>query len=384
MNQIFTSSLSSLPTPAYVVDEARLKANMQTAARIRAQAGCRVLLATKAFALPAVFPLMREYLDGTTASGLFEARLGKETFGKEVHVFAPAYTDEALQEILPFADHIYFNSVAQVRHHLKVVRGAGKKIGIRINPNYSKVTLGGELYDPCAPTSRFGVSQNELDQLPWDEIDILHAHSLCESMHDGSVGLIEHMGKTFGPYIKRVSAVNFGGGHFINKKGYDVDALIAAIRAFRAAFNVDVILEPGSGHVVDAGYLVTAVLDILPEKKIAILDASACCHMPDVLEVPYTPPLLGAEEGGVLPHTYTLGGNTCMTGDVIGTYSFAQPLKIGDRLVFGDMLQYSFVKNNTFNGQPLPEIGILREDGSYETLRRFGYEDFVGRLMEKD
>ena len=206
-------------------------------------------------------------------------------------------------------------------------------------------------------------------------------HALCESLHDGSVKLIEHVAREFAPYLKRVKAVNFGGGHFINKPGYDVAALIAAIKAFRAAFNVEVILEPGAGLVVDTGYLVASVIGIhRNEKDILILDASASCHMPDVLEVPYRPPILGADEPGVHPHSYIIGGKTCMTGDIIGEYSFPKPLAVGDRLIFGDMMQYSFVKNTTFNGTPLPDIAVLDEDGSYRVLRTFGYEAFRDRL----
>ncbi|HPJ95295.1 MAG TPA: carboxynorspermidine decarboxylase [Deltaproteobacteria bacterium] len=380
---LLEAALPGITTPAYVVDMAVLKQNMATAAHIRAEAGCRVLLATKSFALPAVFPLMSEYLDGTTASGLHEARLGRETFGKEVHVYAPAYTKDTLRELLKISDHIYFNSSDQLRRFLPEVKAAGrdKLVGIRINPGYSNATLGGHLYDPCSPRSRFGVLGSDLDDLPWEEIDILHAHSLCESLHDGSVGLIEHVAREFTPYISRVKAVNFGGGHFINKAGYDIEALIRAIRDFRTAFGVEVILEPGSGLVVDAGYLVATVLDVIHnETDIAILDASASCHMPDVLEVPYTPPLYDAAEPGENTFTFILAGNTCMAGDIIGEYSFREPLKPGDSLVFGDMLQYSFVKNNTFNGTPLPDIALLHEDGHYEVVRRFGYDDFKDRL----
>jgi carboxynorspermidine decarboxylase len=380
--RLLEAILSEIQTPAYVADMAVLKKNMERAAHIRSAAGCRMLLATKAFAMPAVFPLMRNYLDGTTASGLHEARLGKEEFGREVHVFSPAYTASSIRELLPLADHIYFNSNDQIRRFLPLVKASmDKKVGIRINPGYSKASLGGHLYDPCSPRSRFGVVRQDLDKLPWDEIDILHAHTLCESMEDGSVGLMRHIAKEFAPYVRRVKAINFGGGHFINKQGYDCDALIRAIRDFRAEFSVDVILEPGSGLVVDAGYLAATVLDIVHnETDIAVLDSSASCHMPDVLEVPYTPPLFGAEKSGILPYNCILAGNTCMTGDIIGEYSFEKPLKTGNRLVFGDMLQYSFVKNNTFNGTPLPDLVLLLEDGSCQVVRRFGYDDFKGRL----
>ena len=377
---------AGIETPAYVVDAARLERNMETAARIKRESGAKVLLATKAFALPAVFPMMRQTLDGTTASGEYEARLGRETFGKEVHVYAPAFSEPEVRNLLKLSDHIYFNSASQLARFLPLVRaadGAGprKHVGIRVNPGYSNATLGGPLYDPCAPCSRFGATRDTLEAMPWSEIDILHTHALCESLHDGSVGLIEHVGRELGRYVRKVKTVNFGGGHFVNKPGYDVGKLIAAIKAFRAEFGVEVILEPGAGLVVDAGWLVATVLDIhRNDKDIAILDTSASTHMPDVLEVPYRPPVVGAGEPGEKAHGYILGGKTCMTGDVIGEYSFDAPLKVGDRIVFADMAQYSFVKNTTFNGTPLPDIGLLEKDGTYRVIRRFGYEDFARRV----
>jgi carboxynorspermidine decarboxylase len=364
-------------TPAYVLDVAALKRNLATVARIRREAGCKVLLATKAWAMPAAFPLMREVLDGSTASGEYEARMGREEFGKEVHVYAPAYAPGEVERLIPIADHIYFNSPEQIGRHKGQVKAAGRRLGIRINPGYSNATLGGALYDPCAPFSRFGTPADQIDQLPWGDIDIFHVHALCESLADGSVGLIEHVARTFEPYIRRVRAVNFGGGHFINKPGYDVGKLIAALQAFRDRFGVELILEPGAGIVVDTGYLVATVIGIhFNEKQIAILDTSASCHMPDVLEVPYTPGVIGAAQPGVHPHSYILGGKTCMTGDVIGEYSFPEPLQPGSRVVFTDMMQYSFVKNTTFNGTPRPDLGILEEDNSYRVLRCFTYDDF--------
>ncbi len=377
---------TDIETPAVVVDVALLERNMATAARIKRESGAKVLLATKAFALPAVFPMMREVLDGTTASGEYEARLGRETFGKEVHVYAPAFSEPEVRRLLTLADHIYFNSASQLARFLPMVKAAGKQgsakhVGIRINPGYSNATVGGALYDPCAPCSRFGATRDTLDEMPWDDIEILHAHALCESMADGSAGLIEKVGRDFAKYIGRVKAVNFGGGHFINKPGYDVARLIAAIKAFREKFGVEVILEPGGGLIVDAGWLVSTVLDIhRNEKDIAILDTSASTHTPDVLEVPYTPRVVGAGKPGEKPHGYILGGKTCMTGDVIGEYSFDRPLKVGDRVVFEDMAQYTFVKNTTFNGTPLPDIGLLEKDGTYRVIRRFGYEDFARRV----
>jgi carboxynorspermidine decarboxylase len=376
------SLTADMRTPAYVLDVAALKRNLAIAARIRREAGAKVLLATKAWAMPAAFPLLRDVLDGTTASGEYEARLGREEFGKEVHVYAPAYTQDEVVSLVGLADHIYFNSPEQIARFLPIVkRKPGIHVGIRVNPGYSNATLGGALYDPCAPFSRFGTVTADLDQIPWGEIDILHVHALCESLHDGSVGLIRHVAREFAPYLSRVKAVNFGGGHFVGKPGYDVAALIDAIRAFRTECGIEVILEPGAGLVVDAGYLVASVIGLhRNEKDIAILDASASCHMPDVLEVPYRPPIIGASEPGRLPHSYILGGKTCMTGDVIGEYSFAEPLAVGDRLIFGDMMQYSFVKNTTFNGTPLPDLAVLEEDGSYRVIRTLGYEAFRERL----
>jgi carboxynorspermidine decarboxylase len=307
--------------------------------------------------------------------------MGREEFGKEVHVYAPAYGPGEVERLVTIAEHIYFNSPGQLAKHMATAKAAGRHVGVRINPGFSMATLGGNLYDPCAPGSRFGTTKAESAGIPWGEIDILHAHALCEAREEGSVGLIKHVAENFADEIRQVKAVNFGGGHFINRPGYKVEPLIQALQDFRKAFGVDVILEPGAGLVVNAGWLVATVLDLhRNEKDIAILDTSASTHMPDVLEVPYTPIIIGAKKAGVLAHTYVLGGKTCMTGDVIGEYSFAQPLKVGDRLIFTDMMQYSFVKNTTFNGTPLPDLSMLHEDGRYEVLRSYGYDEFRRRL----
>lgn len=331
--------------------------------------------------MPAAFPFMRNHLDGTTASGEQEARLGAEEFGKEVHVYSPAYTDAELRRLTRLAQHIYFNSAQQLAEFGHIARQAGCKTGLRVNPGYSNATLGGALYDPCAPGSRFGEVPGKLASLDWSKVDIFHVHALCESMAEGSVGLIEHVAKTFAPYIEQVSAVNFGGGHFINKPGYEVNALIGAIEAFKARFNVEVILEPGAGLVVNTGELHATVLALHENAdQLAILDASASTHMPDVLEAPYRPDIIGAGQPGEFAHTYTLGGKTCMTGDVIGTYSFPQPLSPGQRLIFTDQMHYSFVKNNTFNGTPLANLAIRYQDGQIEFLSDFGYDEFRARL----
>lgn len=372
---------ADMHTPAYVLDVASLKRNLETAARLKAETGIKMLLATKAWAMPAAFPLMRDTLDGTTASGEYEARMGREEFGKEVHVYAPAYGPGEVERLVAIADHIYFNSPGQLQKHMSTAKAAGRHVGLRINPGFSMATLGGNLYDPCAPGSRFGTTKIESAGIPWGEIDILHAHALCEAREEGSVGLIKHVAENFADEIRQVKAVNFGGGHFINRPGYKLNALVQALQDFRKAFGVDVILEPGAGLVVNAGWLITTVLDLhRNEKEIAILDTSASTHMPDVLEVPYTPIIIGAKKAGVLAHTYILGGKTCMTGDVIGEYSFAERLKVGDRLIFTDMMQYSFVKNTTFNGTPLPDLSMLHEDGRYDVLRSYGYDAFRDRL----
>ncbi len=372
---------ADIPTPVFVLDIARLRKNLETAKRVREEAGCKILLATKAFAMPAAFPLMKDYLDGTTASGEHEAIMGQESFGKEVHVYSPAYTEDTVRRLTKIAQHIYFNSAAQLARFGDIARDAGCHVGLRVNPGYSNATLGGDLYNPTAPMSRFGEVPAKLGDVDWSGVDIFHVHALCESLHEGSVGLIHHVAENFGQYIEQVSAVNFGGGHFLNKPGYDVSALIEAIRTFKARFGVDVILEPGGGLVVNTGELHASVLDLhWNEMDLAILDASASTHMPDVLEVPYRPDVVDAGQPGEKPHTYRFGGNTCMTGDVIGDYSFHKPLKPGDQVIFTDQMHYSFVKTNTFNGTPLANLAIRWEDGRVEQISHFGYEEFRRRL----
>ncbi len=370
-----------ITTPCFILDVARLRKNLETAKRVREEAGCKILLATKAFAMPAIFPMMREYLDGTTASGEQEAIMGHESFGKEVHVYSPAFTEEGVRKLTEIAQHIYFNSAEQLDRFGPIAREAGAHVGLRVNPGYSNATLGGDLYDPCAPGSRFGEVASKLDEVDWSGVDIFHVHALCESMAEGSAGLIQHVGDRFGKYIEQVSTVNFGGGHFLNKEGYDVSVLIEAIKGFKQRFDVEVVLEPGGGLVVNTGELHASVLAThWNEVDLAILDASASTHMPDVLEVPYRPDIVGAGEAGEKAHTYRLGGNTCMTGDVIGDYSFDAPLKAGDRIIFTDQMHYSFVKTNTFNGTPLANLAIRHEDGRTEMVSDFGYDEFRRRL----
>ncbi len=375
-------ALNPINTPAYVADIAAIKRNMATAKRIKDEAGVKVLLATKAFSMFSVFPFMRDTLDGTTASGLYEARLGATHFGKEVHTYSPAFTEGDLRECLQYTNHIYFNSISQLNRFSDMVHEirTDAKIGLRVNPGLSLVK-NSVLYDPSSPCSRFGIQHEELDDKALEKIDILHFHNLCENLAEDSVALIDHVSKKFGHALHKVKEVNLGGGHFINHPDYDVSKLINALKTFQQDFDIKVTMEPGGALVYDAGYLVSTVLDIMQnEKQIAIIDGSASTHMPDVLEVPYRPNIINSAEAEEKAHTYLLGGNTCMTGDIIGEYSFDKPLNIGDKLIFTDMMQYSFVKNTTFNGVPLPDLGILHENGEYELVKRFGYEDFEGRL----
>lgn len=383
-----SKNLESLQsTPAYVADIAAIKRNLARAQEIKSRAGVKIMLATKAFSQFSVFPYMKDALDGTTASGLYEARLGHEHFGpgedKEIHTYSPAFDDREIEALIPITTHLYFNSVSQMRRFLPRVKALRPdiKIGLRVNPRISLVK-NSALYDPSAPGSRFGARKEDLTDEVMAQLDILHFHNLCENGVEDSEALIEHLTQNFAPYLERVREVNLGGGHYFTKPGYDLDRLIAALKKFRERFDVEITLEPGGALVYDAGFLVTRVLDIFEgaNQTHAVLDTSASAHMPDVLEVPYRPPLLNSGEAGEKAHTYTLGGRTCMTGDVIGEYSFDESLKIGDVLVFADMAQYAMVKNTTFNGVPLPSIGILHEDGRYEHVKSFGYEDFASRL----
>lgn len=375
--------LKDIATPAYVADVAKVKYNLSIAARIKQETGCIMLLATKAMSQFSLFPYMRDVLDGTTASGLYEAQLGHEEFGGEVHVYSPAYTASEIDALIPMAHHIYFNSESQLDAYAPKVRAARPDavIGLRVNPRLSLVK-NSAIYDPSSPRSRFGIAPAQLSDALIEKVDLLHFHNLCENLAADSVALIEHIDRTFGQYLSRVKYVNLGGGHYFSHPDYDVDALIAAINALKAQYGVQVILESGAAYAYQAGYLVASVLDVLDNGsgQIAVLDTSATCHMPDVLEVPYRPHVQGSGEAGEKAHSYIFAGKTCLTGDIIGEYSFDAPLKAGDKVVFDDMLQYSMVKNTTFNGVPLPDISILEENGTYRVVKRFGYNDFKGRL----
>ncbi len=367
-------------TPYYLVDEAAVIKNLEILKYVSERAGCKILLAQKAFSMFSVYPLLRQYLAGSTASGLYEARLGKECFGGETHVFSPAYREDEFEEMLTYADHFVFNSCRQVEKFAKRAKAAGKSVGLRINPECS-TQEGHAIYDPCAPGSRLGTTLENFDESVLEVIDGLHFHTLCEQNSDDLKTTLDAFEEKFGKYLHGLKWINFGGGHHITRDDYDKELLIECVKRMKEKYNVEVYLEPGEAVVLNAGYLVTTVLETLKNKMdIAILDTSAACHMPDVIEMPYTPPLLNAAKPNEKPYTYRLGGPTCLSGDVIDDYSFDEPLKEGDMLVFADMALYTMVKNNTFNGMALPSIVLKKQDGEFVTVKRFSYEDFKNRL----
>ncbi|MBM7641969.1 carboxynorspermidine decarboxylase [Streptococcus loxodontisalivarius] len=372
--------IEQLPTPSYVIDQKALKQNLQILKSVADRTGCKVLLAQKAFSMFATYPLISSYLSGTTASGLYEAKLGREEFGGEVHIFAPAFKDSEIDEILAISDHIVFNSGRQLEKHLDKCLRAGVSIGLRINPQHS--TQGDHaLYDPCAEGSRFGVTKDQFNPDWLEYLDGLHFHTLCEQNSDDLASTLAVVEEQFGEYFHQLKWVNFGGGHHVTREDYDIDLLVASIEHVQKIYGVQVYIEPGEAIALNAGYLVTEVLDIVENGiETLVLDASATCHMPDVLEMPYRPPLQNGFEAGEKAYTYRLSSNTCLTGDVIGDYSFEKPVAIGDKLYFEDMAIYSFVKNNTFNGMPLPSLALMDETGDCQLIKTFGYEDFKGRL----
>ena len=372
--------IDQVPTPAYVIDEAKLVNNLEILKSVQDRTGCKVLLAQKAFSMYATYPLISQYLAGTTASGLYEAKLGREEFGGEVHVFAPAFKDADLEEILEIADHIVFNSERQLRKHVDKCRAVGVSVGLRINPECS--TQGDHaLYDPCAAGSRFGVRIDQFSEDLLDLVDGLHFHTLCEQNSDDLKTTLDAIEAKFGPYLHRIKWLNMGGGHHVTREDYDLELLISSIQHMQETYGLEVYIEPGEAIALNAGYLVTEVLDIIENGiETLVLDASATCHMPDVLEMPYRPPLRHGFEAGEKAYTYRLSSNTCLTGDIIGDYSFEKPVEIGDKLYFEDMAIYSFVKNNTFNGIGLPSLVLMDKTGDCRIVKSFGYEDFKGRL----
>lgn len=379
-----------LPTPAYVIDEARLRENGQVLAALAERTGCRVLLAQKAFSNYDFYPLLSQYLAGTEASGLYEARLGKEEMpGKEVHVFCGAYREDEFEELLQYADHIVFNSIHQLKAFGPRGKQAGKSLGLRINPERS-TQEGHAIYDPCAPGSRMGVTRDvwdkEMDEDTWKLLDGLHFHTLCEQNSDDLRTTLEAVEEKFGDILPRMKWLNMGGGHHITRPDYDLAILEDCIRHAQERWGVTVYLEPGEAVALNAGYFVSRVLDVVENggTQIAILDASAACHMPDVLEMPYQPPILGADTELGEGHPFRLAGPTCLAGDVVGDYAFEKELNVGDLVLFGDMAIYTTCKNNTFNGMPLPDIWKLDRAGNLTRLTRFGYQDFKMRLGRRE
>ena len=367
-------------TPCFVIDEKKLKENARLLARVAEDADCRILLAQKAYSVYQTYPLLRDLLAGTAASGVFEARLGREEFGKEVHAFAPAFREGEVEALAALCDHIVFNTPAQVRRYAPLCREKGVSVGLRVNPACS-TQEGHAQYDPCAPGSRLGTTAENFEEDVLPLLDGLHFHTLCEQNADALEKTLAAFDEKFGKYARRMKWLNFGGGHHITRADYDVALLVKLVRGARERYGAEIYLEPGEAVLLDAGTLHARVLEVMKNGiDIAILDASAACHMPDVLEMPYRPPLFGSGKAGEKKYTYRLGGPSCLAGDVIGDYSFDKPLKAGDELVFGDMALYTMVKTNTFNGIPLPDILLQREDGRLETLRAFSYDDFKSRL----
>lgn len=372
-------------TPCYVVDENLLERNLEVLKKVQDLTGSKIILALKGFAMFSTFGLIKQYLSGTAASSLDEARLGFEEFGRTVHVCAPAYRDDEFEELMGYASHISFNSFRQWKKFKPVIESSEKEIkcALRVNPEHSEVKV--ELYDPCAPSSRLGIRRDWFEGEVLDGIQGFHFHTLCELNSDALERTLRVVEDKFAPFLKKIEYVNFGGGHHITRSDYDISRLHRVINDFKKRYNVEVYLEPGEAVALNTGFLISTVLDIIPSKDsgtdIAILDTSAAAHMPDVLEMPYRPNIDGAGNGGEYPHTYKLGGLTCLAGDVIGDYSFPEPLKTGDRITFKDMAHYTMVKNNTFNGIRLPSIAIYNtETEKIKLIRKFNYKDYRNRL----
>ena len=375
--------ISNIKTPCYIVDKRLLKKNLEILKSVTDRTGCKILLAQKAFSMFSVYPEIAEYLDGTTASGICEARLGYEEmgkpFGKETHIFSPAYPEQDFEYITGICDHMVFNSFHQWKKYRDKLKGKNIECGIRINPEYSEIDH--DIYNPCFTGSRLGTRLCDFEENELDGISGLHFHTMCEQNSDTLKRTIKVVDEKFGKYLKNMKWINFGGGHHITRDDYDIETLIECIMFFKDKYGIQVYLEPGEAVALNAGYLVSEVLDTLENgMHIAILDASASCHMPDVLEMPYRPNIIDSGMPQEKKYTYRLGGNTCLAGDITGDYSFDKPLEAGDKLVFCDMAIYSMVKNNTFNGMNLPSIMLYSDEKGLELIKEFGYQDFKGRL----
>lgn len=370
-----------LPTPCYITDESLLINNLEVLKSVQDRTGCKILLAQKAFSMYSTYPHIKKYLAGTTASGLYEAKLGYEEMGGEVHVYCPAFRQEDMNELVRICDHIVFNTPDQWNKFKTTVQSSGRNIscGIRINPEFSEIET--DIYNPCFKNSRLGTTlANFPDNIP-EGIDGLHFHTMCEQNSDTLERTVKAVEEKFGKYLHGLKWINFGGGHHITREDYDIEKLVEVVNRVKNTYNVQVYLEPGEAVALNSGFLVSEVLDIFKNgMSLVIMDTSAACHMPDVLEMPYRPNIIGSGKPDEKKYTYRLGGPTCLAGDIIGDYSFDKPLEVGDRLVFCDMAIYSMVKNNTFNGMPLPAIVLKKLDGSYKIIKEFGYNDFKSRL----
>ncbi len=373
---------STVPSPCFITDLGLIRKNLSILDRVQKEAGAKILLALKGFAQWTVFPELNNTLHGTCASGVWEAKLGRELFGKEVEVFSPAFTDDDIQEVTEIADHVIFNSFNQLEKYRDVILSAKRKIdiGLRVNPEHSEGATA--LYNPCSPFSRLGITRSQFDGKPIPGVTGLHFHTLCQQNADALERTLEVVESKWGYLFPQLKWINFGGGHHITRSDYDVERLIRSIKRIREAYQLDVYLEPGEAVALNAGFLVCTVLDIIENRMpIAILDTSASCHMPDVLEMPYRPEIIGGSMPKEKPFTYRLGGGTCLAGDVIGDYSFDRPLKTGDKLVFTDMAIYSMVKTTFFNGIRHPDIATYDPStGKLDISRRFTWEDFKNRL----
>ncbi len=372
---------TSLPSPCWLLEEEKLIDNLRIIQHIKQKSGAKVLLALKGYALWKSFPTLKPYLDGCCASGLHEAKLAHETFGKEVHTYSPAFKEEEIEEVASISHHLVFNSPSQFTQFATKAKKANPQIslGLRVNPEYSEAPK--EIYNPCGLHSRLGTTLSNFDERILDSCEGLHFHALCEQSADALEHVLAHFEEKFAHYIPQMKWINFGGGHHITKKGYDIDKLIRLIQDFKAKYDVDVYLEPGEAIGWQTGTLISTVLDIIHNGiDIAILDCSAEAHMPDTIIMPYRAEVLGASTAHEKPHTYRLAGNTCLAGDIMGDYSFDAPLQAGDRVVFLDQMHYTMVKATTFNGVKLPDIAIVKLDGTIDILRQFGYDEYKQRL----
>lgn len=381
-----TDKFKRIKTPCYVIDEKKLIHNLEILNGVEKRTGCRILLAQKAFSCFCEYDIIGKYISGTASSGLYEARLGYEKMGKSNHVFSAAYRDSEIDDIIFYCDHIIFNSFSQLERFREKVLKSGRKIGLRINPECS-TQEGHEIYDPCSPSSRLGITIENFKRNLEEKKNILegvsglHFHTLCEQNSDALEITLKAVEEKFGEYLYDMEWINFGGGHHITRSDYDIPKLEKCIKHMQEKYGLEVFIEPGEAIALNAGYLVTKVLDITKNDiDIAILDTSAACHMPDVLEMPYRPPLMNSGMPYEKSYTYRLGSQSCLSGDAIGIYSFDEPLEIGDTLVFEDMAIYTICKNNTFNGIGLPSIAKLNINDKIEIVKEFGYEDFKGRL----